>query len=79
MQVIIDIPDYARDMAVAKLQYLATTPDDEKAVLTAANKCEQQPVNLDLSDIDPTTIVDALANMAFSAIIQKQKIKGGHI
>ena len=74
MQVIIDIPDYARDMAVAKLQFLAATPDDEKSVLTAASKCEQQPVNLDLSYIDPITIVDALADMAFSAIIQnKQK------
>lgn len=72
MQVIIDIPNYARDMAVAKLQFLAATPDEEKSVLDAASKCEQQPVNLNLFDIDPITIVDALADMATAAIIQNK-------
>lgn len=72
MQVIIDIPDYARDMAVAKLRFLAATPDEEKALLDAASKCEQHPVNLNLSDVDPTTIVDALADIATAAIIQNK-------
>lgn len=70
MQVIINIPDYARDMAAAKLLFLASTKDEEERLQEAIDTCEQQPVTLDLSEIDPVTIADALANMAFSAIIQ---------
>ena len=70
MQVTINIPDYARDMAAAKLLFLAPTKDEEQRLQEAIDTCEQQPVTLDLSEIDPVTIADALANMAFSAIIQ---------
>ncbi len=70
MQVIINIPVYARDMAAAKLLSLASTKDEEERLQEAIDTCEQQPVTLDLSEIDPVTIADALANMAFSAIIQ---------
>ena len=70
MQVIINIPDYARDMAAAKLLFLASTKDEEQRLQEAIDTCEQQPVTLDLSEIDPSTIADALADMAFSAIMQ---------
>lgn len=70
MQVIINIPNYARDMAAAKLLFLASTKDEEQRLQKAIDTCEQQPVTLDYSEIDPATIVDALADMAFSAIIQ---------
>lgn len=70
MRVIIDIPNYARNMAAAKLLFLAPTKDEEQRLQEAIDTCEQQPVTLDLSEIDPVTIADALANMAFSAIMQ---------
>ena len=70
MQVTINIPDYARDMAVEKLLYLARTTEEENSYRDAVAKCEQQPVTLDMSNIDPSTIVDSLADMAYSAIIQ---------